>query len=143
MKGPKQKIVIKFQGGKIEVDLAKEFKITREKITDHLLRQPSKYGYFLAARARLQKVVNDLELKGNEMYGRAYQKAKQSKSSGRGLSNEDARTEADLNKDYLLTMRDLNVAKENLQLLDGCVKAFEQRASILQTLSANQRAERE
>lgn len=142
---PLVRVKFKFGKEKISYNLIEEVEFNEDNLTEALVEQPSKYSFLLMVRVRLQRKLTDAIATKDRAYNKTYEKYKRkmNPTSNKAYTNDDARVKAELSTDYLNAQRELAEVQENLSLIDSSIRAMEQRASILQTISANRRKERE
>jgi len=138
-------ISIIHNGEKFGFNLFKEIEINDVKITRELRDQPSSYSFLTVLHKSLIKKLGEAKIKEKKAYASAYIKAKRqiNPETSRPNSDDLAKQKAELAPDYLLAQQKVIDIQYNTNRIEAAVKAFEQRASILQTLSANRRAERD
>lgn len=138
-------ILIKYNGEKFQFNLFKETIINEDNITEELKEQPSSYAFLTMLHKSLLKQYAELEILEKKAYAHAYLKHKEANSpvTGRVNSDDVAKQKAELDMKYLRAQREVIKSKYEVNILGDCIKAFEQRKDMLQTLSANRRKERE
>lgn len=136
-------VKIKYGSEVFRFNLTDELSISELKINEELKEQPSYYGFLKMLQARLLTVKEDTEAESNKAYSSAYLKACETRNpnTNRNYSDKTAREIAIANDNYNKKLKQSIKAKEDYNLIDACVKAFEQRASLIQTLAANMRKE--
>lgn len=139
-----QILVLDWGGKEIKIDLMAELAINDDNLSGALLLQPSKYGFLVTLRANVTRKIDILERKKNIVFGRRYLESKSRyNATGKLPTNEEANTKALSDKKVIAITNKIAKLRFYLNWLDGAVRAFEQRISAIQTLSANRRAERE
>ena len=138
-------ISIKYGEETFRFNLYDELKVDEENLTAGLKTQPTKYAFLTTLRAKLTRVCSNLEREAKRAYAEAYQELKSGNNptTSRAYTNEDARTAAETSPRYLKVLSKLSKAQEDRDVIDGAVRAIEQRKDVLQTISANRRKERE
>lgn len=136
-------IDIKWQGERFRYNLYRETVINSDQITKEALLQPSSYAFLSLLHKKLTKKVAELETQEKRAYAQAYVriKSKNSPKTGRPYSDDLAKEKAILDKTYIQAEDMLNAAKADEGLIFACVKSFEQRQQMIQTISANTRRE--
>jgi hypothetical protein len=136
-------ISIQYGEEKITINVAREAKIDSNNIEDEIKRQPSNYGFLFMLHKRLLTEFEHLKLRRKSIFGELLAAAKRrTNSSGRPLSDNDAKAWVESNKKYIrISERCINKRDEADQVL-GAVRALEQKKDLLQSLSANLRTER-
>jgi hypothetical protein len=136
-------ITIKFGKEIIKFNLYKEVSINDDDISGELIIQPKIYSFLLMAHKQLIKNHAEIELEANKAYNKAYIKYKtlNNPATSRPYPDEYAKAKAENNLKYLKLQRQSIDLKYQLNRIESCVRSFEQRKDILQTLSANRRKE--
>jgi hypothetical protein len=136
-------IRIKYDGELFKFNLSSELSITEEKINSELKEQPAYYGWLLLLRNRLLTQMEDLEREVDKIYAHIYlsQSDKINPKTNRPFSDKAAIQKALSSEKYNSMKAKLIKAKLNYNDIVACVKAFEQRASLIQTLASNLRKE--
>jgi hypothetical protein len=137
---------IKIQYGeeKVAFNLYEELKISPEKINDELMRQPGYYGFLLLLHKKLLTEFERAKTKRNKTWGKLYLKAKEMKSTatGRLFTDDMAKAYVEKHPEFLDITEACIVAKDNADTIYSCVKAFEQRKDLIQSISSNLRNEK-
>ena len=128
----------------IKFNLHKEVKIDEAFISRDLKTQPSYYGFLSMLHKSLLKALMELKVREKKAFAAAYLKHKQSinKETNRPNSDDVAKQKAELDIRYLKSQRMVINMNYDVNRVEACVRAFEQRSGLLQTLSANIRKER-
>ena len=137
-------IDIFINGERIRFNLFRELKITEEKVSLELKNQPSYYGFITMCHKTLLKELMDLQVEEKKIYSLAYitNKNKINPETQRVNSDDVAKSKAEKDINYLKIQRLVISKKYDVNRLENCVRAFEQRAGMMQTLSANIRNEK-
>lgn len=138
-------VSIKLENGEVfKFNLYEELEISEDRINFEATQLASSYAFISTLRARLAKVVDDRKLEKDKLWAKAYVEAKRTinNDTGRPYSDDAAKAQAELDTKYLKMSSLWNEAKYKVSLLEGVVKAFETRASLIQTISANNRKEK-
>jgi hypothetical protein len=135
------KINLKIDKELIDFNLFEELAINKDKINTEIKGQPSAYGFLGMVHKRLIKVYEEKELERKKFYAKLYIKFKAEKDSSTGRPNSKEAAEAliESNLVYLDKVREVIEAKYKTGRLEVCVKSFEQRANLIQTIAANLR----
>lgn len=138
-------IQIRYNSEKFKFNLFDEVKVKESQITSELMEQPTKYGFLTLLHTHLIKLHGDKELSVNRAFAKAYVKYKKeiNKDTGRPNSDDVAKAKAEIEPEHVRLQDELLQTKFDMGRINACVRAFEQRKDILQTLSANRRKERE
>lgn len=136
-------IKINFAGEAIEFNLSQEVKISEIQLNSEIIKQPSKYGFALLLWGKLKTRFENSKVTKKRVYGRLYAKAKSQKmgNTGRPMSDDLAKSWVESHEEYCKACRACIKAKDEVDQLYSVVKAFEQRAFLLQTISSNKRNE--
>lgn len=129
---------------KVKFNLNRELRIKDEASADELMKQPSNYGFLTMLHKNLIKSLGILKIEEKKAYASAYIKYKKAtnKETGRPNSDDVAKQLAELDPRYLLKQRKVIETQFDVNRVEACVRGFEQRKDMLQTLSANNRKER-
>lgn len=136
-------ICIKYGDETIKFNLTEELAINENKITSEITEQPTIYAFIAMLHKKLVRVANDKDKTSERSYAKAFINIKTSvdESTGRAHSKEVAKEKALLDIKYIKADKASSQAKEEADVVGVAVRAFEQRQSLIQTLSANMRKE--
>ncbi len=136
-------IFIKHGDEKFKFNLYEEIKIDESKISEDLTDQPTSYSFLTMLHKNLIKTFSDKELSEKRAWAKAYIHWKEQKNpeTQRNYSDDLAKAKAELDAEYIKAQRETIEAKFDMSRIDACVRSYEQRKDILQTLSANSRRE--
>lgn len=136
-------INIKYGKEKFSFNLNEELSITPSRINEELKSQPSYYGFLLLLRNRLLTTKEDKERESEKVYSMLYQKycEKINPKTNRPYADKNAKELVIGSKRYNEAKIEFIKAKQDFNDIDSCVRAFEQRATLIQTLAANLRKE--
>lgn len=136
-------IKISYGGEVFKFNLSRELRIDERTINRELQEQPSSYAFLSLLHKKLYRKMKDTEQELNKIYARLYSKyLEEGKPEyGRGPTKEALEQRVTKNKDYQKSLTEYLNAEEDAKVLETCVRAFEQRKDIIQTLSANIRKE--
>jgi hypothetical protein len=139
---------IKFEGETFIFNLVSEVKITKTTMNSEIMEQPQAYAFLTMLHKKLIAHAKQVEVDLERVYGERYMFHSTSTKSRfykdmASYPNATAAKEL-VKKDalYIEAARNLIKAEEDRDTIEACVKSFEQRAFLLQTLSANNRKER-
>lgn len=136
MKVSVKPLVVKFQGKKLTIDLAKELAIDKNTLQSQLLESPSSYYVFLSLKDKAIKLRDDLEREKDAAYSNAWVFYK---NSNERWSNDYVSHKANTNPKYQsLCDRYLKAVEKANKYISIC-KAYEARQDILRSLNANLR----
>jgi hypothetical protein len=136
-------IKIKYDGETFKFNLNEELSINPKKINEQLKEQPSYYGWLLLLRNRLLTMSEDLERQVDKVYSSIYLATsdKINPKTNRPYSDKAAVQKALGSEKYNDIKAKQLKAKQNFNDINAVVRAFEQRANLIQTLSSNLRSE--
>jgi hypothetical protein len=137
-------ITIRYGKEKIQFNLGEEVTISELKVNSELKSQPSKYGFVLMLQGKLRTRFEDLKTQRRKIRGRLYKQAKDIKHEGTGryMSDDLAKAYVEAHPKFIKISEDCIKAKDDLDQIYAAVKAFEQRAFLIQTISSNIRNEK-
>jgi len=137
MKLRKAPVVVRIYPKQVhKIDLLQELKIDRNNLDRELLRQPARYGFWASLYSVTASKVAYLEEK------REYLEAKLFKEySVKGIRVTDVKLRVLRNEEFQQLTSRLRVWKDAERTLKYAERAFTQRLSALQTVSANVRRE--
>ena len=124
-------------------NLIQESKIDRDVINKEITEQPSIYGFLTMLQTRIFNEMNFTERLMEKTYSKIYNKYKEevNPQTGRIYDKEYVEQLVISNKEFQLKRREFLELKADYNIITVCVKTFEQRANLIQTLSANIRKE--
>lgn len=134
---PITRVNLKYGDELIKFNLAAEVKINLDMVEQELINQPTYYSFLIMLQSKLIRKFKDHQLEVRALFARKYESAKEE-----GENNELSRELAYSSEEYIEAHKTLNKYEQDMNDIIGCVKAFEQRKDLLQTLSANIRKER-
>ena len=134
---------IKYGSDVFKFNLFEELKILEVRVNDELLEQPQVYGFLSMLHKKLIKKYKDLLQETEKILAKKrvhfytskfteYYKANHSRPS-----EKIATAMAEASKEYQEALTNANSSEHDMNIVGTCVKAFEQRAFLIQTLSAN------
>lgn len=128
---------------KIVFNLKEELRIDENIINNELKNQPSSYAFIAMLHKKLVRKSVDSEKKTDRAFAKAFIKNKTSvdESTGRVMSKEVAKEKAELDPVYIKLQKQSSQCKEDADIVYVAVRSFEQRQSLIQTISANLRRE--
>jgi len=132
-------VKISYGSETFEFNLFKELVVDENKINQEIKDQPSAYAFLSMLHKKLFRISKDKKAQMEKSYARAYMKYKSQldPDTNRLYSKESAKEMATKNPEFNMAIKIYHQAEENYGIIDSCVKSFEQRASLIQTLSAN------
>lgn len=135
-------VSIRYNGELVKFNLAKELRIMEHSINNEIKKQPTKYGFCLLIHKGLLTRFELLKSKRDKIYGRLFFKAKGQSLRGRPLSDDLCKQWVLKHDQYIQVTRECIKAKDSVDKIYACIRAFEQRASLMQTISSNTRSEK-
>ena len=120
-------------------NLNSEVVIDENRINAEIMDQPSAYAFLGLLHKKLIRVTLDKKREMEKTYSSKYieYKGMTEESTGRPTANELAKEKAIASGTYQRSIKDYHRAKHEMEILETCVSSFEQRTSLIQTLSAN------
>jgi len=136
-------IRIKLGKETIRFNLFEELIVNENKLTDESLEQPLVYGYLGMVHQKLTRLCADAQQEVDKLKSLALVRAKgvADPLSLRAKSKELAEAEAEIDEEYQDALTTLHTLKHQKGILYTCLKSFEQRKDLIQTVSANVRKE--
>lgn len=137
-------ILIKYQDEVLKFNLNEELIISEDKINSEIKDQPSVYGFLGMLCIKLKRFLKDKEMEMKKEYARLYVKFKTEKndSTGRPPGDDMVESKIIVNLVYQNKVKEYNQAEEDFGTIEHCVKSFEERGKMIQSLSANIRGDR-
>lgn len=134
---------INYGGKTFNFNIYEETKISEEAMEAEIKTQPSKYAFLFILHKKLLARFETLKQNREQLYARLYGQSKSRvQASGRAYTDEASKAWVEGHKKYKTITEACIKAREDADILQGCVRAFEQRKDLLQTLSSNIRKER-
>jgi len=134
---------IKIKLGKeiIRFNLFDELVVNENNLTDESLEQPLLYGYLGMVHQKLTRLRAEVQREVDRLRSLALVRAKgvADPLTLRTKPKELAEAEAELNEEYQSKLQELDELKYQTGILYTCLKSFEQRKDLIQTISANVR----
>ena len=119
----------------------RELEIDEAFIGQELNKNVSKYGFIGICLAKTSKRVRILELQKKKTFAIKYKHYKQSKDGGKVMADTLVKELIYIDDEYISSCMDLIKAEESEDILKHCVKTLENRSFMVQSISANLRAE--
>lgn len=133
-------IEITYNGEKVKFSLPDEVNINAETLNGELKSQPSKYGFLLLVHKGLITNFERAKSERKATFGRLFIKAKNQKINGRPMSDDLAKYSVEASPRYKRATEDCIKAKHDADVIFSCVRAFEERGRLMQTLASNERS---
>lgn len=124
-------------------NLYDEVSVNENIINSQIKEQPSSYAFISMLHKKLIRIKNDKEKEMEKIYAKMFIKYKSEPDpqTGKPYSVDNAKYMAIKSNAYNEAVEAYHDAEERAEIMGTCVKAFEQRTFLLQTLSANIRKE--
>lgn len=136
-------ITINYEGEKFSFNLFDELRIREEAFMNKDLQtQPSYYGFLMLLHKKLITQFEDLKNTRKKIYGELYFEAKGLTLNNRPYSDDLCKAYVEKHKKFVNATSSCIKAKDQADTIYSCVKAFEQRKDLMQTLSSNTRREK-
>lgn len=137
-------ISIKYGNESFKFNLFKELIVDENKITDEAKVQPSGYAFLGMLHKKLIRQMKDKENERDKILNAKFiiYKSKVDDNTGRVYSKDMAEALAYNHQSHQVALREHLQAQEEANTIGVCVSSFEQRANLIQTISANLRRER-
>jgi hypothetical protein len=125
-----------------DFNLNGELVIDENKINTEAQEQPSAYAFLGMLHKKLVRASKVAEKKMEKKYAQLWLKFKTDKEDGKAPANDTVKAKIHRDEIYSNLWDEFIEAEHQAMVIEVCVRAFEQRANMLQTLSANIRKER-
>ena len=137
-------ILITYGKEEFDFNLSTELVIDENRINHEAQVQPSSYAFLNMLYKKLIRASKEAEKKVNKKEAELFIKYKKQTDSttGRKNANETCRAMILVNQAYIMLQEEFIEAEHQASVIEVCVKAFEQRVNLIQTLSANLRREK-
>lgn len=136
------KIDIDFNGEEIKFNLFRELAVDENLIAEEIKNHTSNYALLSMLHKKFIKRVKDLKLDLTKTEAELYKKYKTQPGEGNRAKSKDlAMAEVESDKTYLIKSKKLVDAEYHRDIIETCVRGFETRKDLLQTISANLRRE--
>lgn len=136
-------ITINWEKQRFKFNLHQELIISEEKINKEVTEQPSSYAFINMLWKKLVLKAEEAKINWEKVESKEYirYKKKVNADTNRPYSDDFARASSKASSLTGNAYDEYRKAKNESNMLETCVKAFEMRASLIQTLAANQRSE--
>jgi len=127
----------------IHFNLYQELAVNESRLNEEIKEQPSHFAFISMIAAMLSTEVARKQGQVDKRYARIFAKEKQTidDTTERATSKELADALVINNRSYQKLLKQLIELKNQSKIAEICVKAFDQRSFLIQTLSANLRKE--
>lgn len=132
-------ISIFFGDETFKFNLNSEVVVNENKINQEIQDQPSAYAFLGMLYKKLVRKAQDKKREMEKTYGIMFIKFKSQTDlqTNRPTANDLAKEQAIVSSRYQKAVIEYIEAQHESEILEVCVKSFEQRSSLIQTLSAN------
>lgn len=130
-------VCINFNGQKIKFNLYQELIIIEDVVNREVKNQSVSYAFLLILHKRLLAKLADAEFNLKKAKAKLWATSKDGQE--KRVTKDDIKSQIDSNPKILLKEKQVNDLQADCNILEACVKAFDQRSNQLQTLSANLR----
>lgn len=137
------KISIQHGSELYEFSLFEELQINESIIAKEIKEQPTSYAFLAMLQTKLSEKWSMAKVNEEKVYNELYlrYKKKINTQTNRPNSDDVAKAEVGRNPIYLKAQEKTIKLSKQFGTIANCVRSFEQRSSLLQTLSANKRKE--
>lgn len=135
-------IQVKFGSELVSFNLAMELRVNIDQIDYEMQKQPSHYGFCLLAHKQLLARFETYKMLRKKTYGRLFIAAKSKKVNGRFMSDDVAKCYVESHPKFIDITQKCIRAKGDADKMYSCIKSFEQRKDLLQSIASNRRAEK-
>lgn len=134
---------VNYGGEKVIFSLMKELTVTPDLINDDLVGQAKKYGFCLMLHKKLLTQFEKDKVQLNKVYGELFFRAKSLKhEGGRPYSDDLAKAWVEKHPRYIKAQLACIKSRDDADTIYSCIKAFEQRKDLIQSISSNLRNEK-
>lgn len=127
---------------KFVFNLASEVLIDENIINDEIKEQASSFSFLGLLHKKLVRVADEAEANVKKVYAQEYMNNKENLViDGKKPTAEDLKQYTTASEDYQKSLTDYYKAKEDADTIGHALKSFEQRAHLIQSISANVRME--
>lgn len=134
-------ISISYGNENFTFNLNEELVIDENKINQEAQMQPSSYAFLNMLYKKLMRSSEAAENRLDKKYSELFIKFKgeRDQDSGRQIANETVKAKILTQPSYISLQEKFLEISHQAMILEVCVKSFEQRVNLIQTLSANLR----
>ena len=134
-------VKITFKAESFHFNLFEELRIDEDTINKEIQEQPSAYAFLAMLHVKLIRVAKDKKAEMEKAYAKRYTHYKGTidEDTNRPYPKEYAKEMAVKSNSFNEAIQVYHQAEENAGVIGACVKSFEQRKDLIQTLSANLR----
>jgi hypothetical protein len=134
-------ILVTYGDEEFSFNLYEELSIEEDRINSEAQLQPSSYAFLNMLYKKLFRLNKQMEQRLEKKYKRLFLKYKKDKDplSGKSMANDVAEAMTVVDREYQELLAECLEVEGQLMTIEVCVKGFEQRVNLIQTLSANLR----
>ena len=138
-------IRIKYKDENINFNLIDELRIDEFKINQEITEQPSYYGFLSLLAVKLKRTLADNKAKLEKHKGTLFTdlKGEYDPLTNKPFSNDYIDAMIVKDSEYQSYLKAYNKADEEYGIISSAVESFQQRATLLQSLSANIRKDKD
>lgn len=132
-------ILVTYGDEEFSFNLYEELVIDEEKINAEAQSQPSSYAFLNMLYKKLFRLYKQSEYKLEKKYKKLFLRYKKDKDalSGKAMANDMVEAMVVVNPEYQEMLAEHLELESQIMAIEVCVKGFEQRVNLIQTLSAN------
>ena len=132
-------ILVTYGDEEFSFNLYEELVIDEDKINAEAQSQPSSYEFLNMLYKKLFRLYKQSEYKLEKKYKKLFLRYKKDKDalSGKAMANDMVEAMVVVNPEYQEMLAEHLELESQLMAIEVCVKGFEQRVNLIQTLSAN------
>lgn len=136
-------ITINYNSKDYSFNLYEEIDLDEDKINSEIKTHLKSYAFVAMLHKKCIKARKAAENERKRVFAIKFEKIKDeiNPTTGRVFSNDMARLKAEKTKGYRLINEQYQDADHNCDILEVCVRAFEDRKDLMQTLASNLRKE--
>ena len=137
-------VEIIYNGKRHRFNLYDELQIKEAAINTNLKTHASSYAFLTMLLAKMLELKKEVETRRKKTYGHLYMRYKDELKSGNGrpISDDATKIRIEANSRYVEKTKELNSIENTILILQNCVRSFEIKQTLLQSLSANIRNEK-
>ncbi len=139
LKSTIMEIYIELGDETFKFNLNEELVISEQRIESEIMSQSNSYAFLSMLHKKLIKATKDAEMESSRTYSQQYLNWKQDidQETGKPYNNDQAKAYAEVSKKFQEAQKKWVELQEKCGALEACVRAFEMRKDLIQTLSAN------
>ncbi len=132
-------IHVKYGDQEVKFNLYAETVVDENTINREITEQPSVYGFLGMLHKKLIRKAQDKKREMEKIYASMFtkHKTKVDENTGRITANELSEQKVISSKRYQDAVKEYHEAQHEADVIEVCVRTFEQRQQLIQTLSAN------